>query len=144
MNQKSITSEPGYFATDLGTVIGPRGRTLKPRIKVHGYPFVKVHNKWRRLHILIAEAFHGPRPSNLETMHLNSNKLDSRPENLRYGTKSENARMAVAIGRKGQVMRDKSAEIETATGTYREIAKRLGVSKTTVVRVKNKSHWTSG
>ena len=42
------------------------------------------------VHQLVMLAFHGPPPPGMETMHLNGIPTDNRPENLRYGTHSEN------------------------------------------------------
>lgn len=43
------------------------------------------------VHRVVCEAFHGPCPQpDLEVRHLNGNKLDNRPLNLAWGTKSEN------------------------------------------------------
>ncbi len=42
------------------------------------------------VHQLVMLAFHGRPPAGMEAMHLNGNPRDNRPENLRYGTHSEN------------------------------------------------------
>ena len=42
------------------------------------------------VHQLVMLAFHGFPPPGLEAMHLNGNPKDNRPENLKYGTHSEN------------------------------------------------------
>ena len=42
------------------------------------------------VHQLVMLAFHGAPPPGMEAMHLNGNPKDNRPENLRYGTHSEN------------------------------------------------------
>jgi hypothetical protein len=51
-----------------------------------------------KVHRLVASAFIGPLPNGLETRHLNGNRLDNRPENLQYGTRSQNANDAVRHG----------------------------------------------
>jgi hypothetical protein len=53
----------------------------------------------RVAHILVCEAFHGPKPEpHHEVRHLNGNGQDNRPENLAWGTKSENRADAVRHG----------------------------------------------
>jgi hypothetical protein len=48
----------------------------------------KVH---QLVHQLVLEAFVGPRPDGMESLHGLGGKLDNRyPENLRWGTSSEN------------------------------------------------------
>ena len=42
------------------------------------------------VHQLVMLAFYGYPPPGMEAMHLNGNPRDNRPENLRYGTHSEN------------------------------------------------------
>lgn len=44
-----------------------------------------------RVHRLVLEAFVGPCPTEMEARHLNGDRMDNRLENLRWGTKSENA-----------------------------------------------------
>lgn len=42
------------------------------------------------LHLLVAEAFHGPRPDGMWACHNNSDPRDNRPENLRWDTPAAN------------------------------------------------------
>lgn len=78
-------------ASDLGEIrdlgaVHPR-KTRKPN---SGYLRVRVQGKTIKVHVLVAAAFHGPRPDGLETRHRNGDSLDNRPENLCYGTHAEN------------------------------------------------------
>lgn len=50
------------------------------------------------VHGLVAWAFCGPRPADLEVRHLDGNKLNNAPSNLAYGTRSENAQDAIRHG----------------------------------------------
>lgn len=49
-------------------------------------------------HVLVAAAFHGPRPDGFVTRHMNGNGADNRPENLAYGTGVDNAADALSHG----------------------------------------------
>lgn len=81
-------------------VYAGRGRTRRARGRVlslyYGdrYPKanLKVNGKQRNsyVHILVAAAFLGPCPEGMEVCHNNGDRLDNRPENLRYDTHSAN------------------------------------------------------
>jgi hypothetical protein len=51
-----------------------------------------------RIHVLVAESFHGPRPAGMEVRHLNGDGHDNRAENLAWGTRRQNAADTVAHG----------------------------------------------
>lgn len=76
---------------------GTRGGILKQAREggPHGRMYVNLCRdrkaKTYRVHRLVALAFHGPLPAGLETRHLDGDHLNNRADNLRYGTKSENA-----------------------------------------------------
>ena len=62
------------------------GRADAPKRKIHTW-----NRKTYRVHQLVCEAFHGPRPSPSHiVLHLNEEASDNRPENLRWGTRKEN------------------------------------------------------
>lgn len=95
-----------YEVSDQGRVRSlPRtttkGRVLKLRL-AEGYPAVSLSKeavvRTRKVHKLVIEAFIGPCPEGLEVRHLNGVSTDARLLNLRYGTRSENARDRVLHG----------------------------------------------
>lgn len=107
----SIPGYEGYFeASDLGRVrsidrvvtwkngrkMRYRGRMLEPEFSNSGYLYVRLHafgtTKGMFVHTLVLLAFVGPRPPGMECCHGPGGKLDNRPENLRWGTHSENNR----------------------------------------------------
>ena len=70
-----------------------RGRLLTPwkadyylKVSLSGGGKVTV----RRMHVLVMEAFAGPRPDGMDVLHGPGGKLDNRLENLSYGTRAEN------------------------------------------------------
>lgn len=73
-----------------------RGRVLTAYPDSHGYPSVKLSRdgaqRRRPVHVLVCEAWHGPRPDGMEARHLDDDKTNTAPENLRWGTRSENVR----------------------------------------------------
>lgn len=97
---RQVPSLPGYFAAADGTVWSMRSgamRCLAESLDHDGYPTVRVfvpgrrRPKRRKVPRIIAEAFHGPRPADLQIRHLDGDPENNRPTNLKYGTALENA-----------------------------------------------------
>lgn len=70
-----------------------KGKILKQHIRNQGGHLgcslgAKCHNIG--VHRVVALAFIGEAPEGMEVLHINGNPTDNRPENLRYGTQSEN------------------------------------------------------
>jgi HNH endonuclease len=100
MNKKEIPEFPGYQVDTDGNVWSAKQnkleeRRLKPGKSSNGYLIVrlakdlKYHTKL--IHILVCEAFRGPRPSlKHEVRHLDGNTDNVALTNLVWGTASEN------------------------------------------------------
>ena len=77
-----------------GSVQRRKGRLMRASINSKGYQHLSLHRNGgsttRNVHTLVAEAFIGPRPENLQVRHGQGGQLDNRPENLCYGTDVEN------------------------------------------------------
>lgn len=99
MRSVSIPSRPGYFATSLGGIVGPRGTLKKQTLCKDGYPRVTLYRNVRA-HVapLVCEAFNGSRPSGFLCRHLNGIKTDVLPSNLRWGTLAENCLDKIRLG----------------------------------------------
>ena len=111
---KPIPSEPGYEVSDLGrvrssdrvvdTVRGAwryRGKVLKPGRTKSGHLTVACgKGNSRSVHVLVLEAFVGPRPDGCECLHKDDVPDDNRLERLRWGTRSDNMREAWANGKR--------------------------------------------
>jgi len=83
--------EGAYKVSNFGRVRNSiRDRFRKPRIRSDGYVQVNLssHNRvvQRYVHHLVAAAFLGPRPVELEVCHNNGVRSDNRAINLRYDT----------------------------------------------------------
>lgn len=70
------------------------GTVLSQSLGVRGYPKVNLCNELgcvtRHVHVLIALAFHGPRPAGMDVCHNDGDKLNTKSSNLRYDTPSAN------------------------------------------------------
>lgn len=54
----------------------------------------KARQRPRKVHQLVCEAFHGPKPfPDAVVIHLDEDALNNRPENLKWGTQKENLNM---------------------------------------------------
>lgn len=96
---KRIKGFPGYSVSSDGEVkslLGKAPRILKPSVnKVTGYAHVNLRlNKkphTRLVHILVCEAFHGPKPTPThEVNHDDGVKRNNSESNLGWVTKGEN------------------------------------------------------
>lgn len=100
---RPIASHPNYYAASDGHIYSFNSSSSKKTgipIKMKGgkqkagYLFVALYKNdiatYCRIHVLICEAFHGPRPDGLIASHLDDNKINNVPENLKWETASEN------------------------------------------------------
>lgn len=88
---KAIPNIDGYFASSDGRIwSSKRNKFMKGRPDKKGYLRVHIGEKFYSVHRLIALAFI-PNPDNLETVdHVDEDKTNNRPENLRWMTRGEN------------------------------------------------------
>lgn len=159
--RRRIEGWPGYWVTNTGRVWSDKsGRWLKPHRNEKGYPVLQLYDRGRcrgtYVHQLVAAAFLGPKPVGMETRHLNGDKQDNRPENLRYGTPRENRRDAFEHGtavcpcvgaENPRAKLDEVAVTEirnryAAGGVLlRELGSEYGVSEATVCKIVNRQLW---
>lgn len=101
-----------YEVSNVGRVrsvprVDAAGRVRAPKIKAqtlsNGYPMVLLYKDRKqraaRVHVLVAEAFLGPRPPGLVVNHIDHDKTNNQTENLEYVTQLENIQAAVRAGR---------------------------------------------
>ena len=115
---RPVPGEPGVLASSWGRVLLPPSYRPMPkggfsliqpvprfgqesRAKkdaAHSYKIVMLRSEGgtsrqrpRKVHQLVCEAFHGPRPfDGAVVIHINEDAHDNRPENLKWGTQKEN------------------------------------------------------
>lgn len=166
MNRKPIPDFPGYEVTDDGEVFSLRrspntGKRpcvrLTPVRKENGYLVVSLkHPNGRivqqRLHRLVLLTFVGQCPDGMEGRHLNGDKTDNRLMNLAWGTPKENGidRIRHGTTAKGEhhgMAKLTRAEVEEIRSigskeSSRELGRRFGVSKTSILLVRKRKVWT--
>jgi hypothetical protein len=104
---RPIAEFPGYEASSLGQVrscdriiVDKNGLKKRLRSKIlrpvasgpqRSYLSVPLgRTAHRNIHVLICEAFHGPRPPGHEVAHNDGNSFNNTADNLRWATKQEN------------------------------------------------------
>lgn len=100
MHQHPSTGRPAITCPEVtcypdGTLVGTRGHVLRT-LPWDGYLTVtrRIAGRPRPIgvHILVCEAFHGPKPSPLhQVRHLNGDPTDCSAGNLAWGTAVQNA-----------------------------------------------------
>ena len=108
---KPVPSLPGIMASSEGRYLLPPRHTAMPHGGVrlhlpkptlgskrkacatakHAYRGFYHAGRNFKVHQLVCEAFHGPKPfARAVVIHLDENALNNRPENLKWGTQKEN------------------------------------------------------
>jgi hypothetical protein len=118
---KPVEGLPGYRIGDDGSVwsrwtmtggngpqrtmhvLGSRWTLLKGGKDKDGYRKVILcdgtgHRRYARVHILVLEAFAGPRPPGLLSAHRNGVRDDNRLDNLRWTTQADNCADKITCG----------------------------------------------
>lgn len=84
--------EQDYAVSSLGRVWSNlKGRLLNPCVGTGGYLVVGILRKTRAVHILVCEAFHGPRPPGNHACHIDGDPQNAAASNIRWATPVENA-----------------------------------------------------
>lgn len=148
---REVPGRPDFWASNLGRVKklvrdgGGRRyvKVLGSRLNKAGYPCV-LERKYK-VAIFVLLAFRGLRPEGAVARHLNDDKLDSRIENLVWGTQSENITDCYVNGhRKTRFTADDVREMRRlcAEGvSYREIAERFDSERTVVWGICKRRTW---
>lgn len=97
-----------YVVSESGEVVSLRnqrgtGHQMTQTPDVKGYPRVGLtdatgNQKGKRVHLLVAAAFIGPKPEGLQVNHKDGVKTNNHYSNLEYVTASENSRHADRTG----------------------------------------------
>lgn len=120
-----------YEASTLGRIRNLKtGKIQMPQTGVDGYLFVGIRllddRRPVKVHKLVALAFHGVKPVGAECVrHLDGDRLNNNPANLRWGTFKENSADTILHGRQVSGfdhpnMKIKPDEARSIRAAYRE------------------------
>jgi hypothetical protein len=145
--------DPRYLVGEDGSIIGPSGKMLSAtRRKTGGYVSINhaMHGR-QRVHVIVCETFHGPRPSGMQAAHTNDDPDDNRAANLGWkspmdniGDRELNGRTARGDrwGRKLDADTVRAVRAAAATGEPRVVtADRFGIAWQTVSRIVTRKTW---
>lgn len=148
-NKGRVRSLPRDKRNGVGTSYRIKGRILKPSPCIRGgYPCVNLcmlgTKRFTPIHQLVAEAFLGPRPPEMDVAHFDGDHCNNCDDNLRYATRAENCADRIRHGRAGRKLSNEQViEIRRrrATETGRSLAMEFGVSETHISAIKNRNSW---
>lgn len=162
---RKILNFPGYYITKNGKIwsepkkgVHKRGMFLKPQILNHGQVFVDLYKNNLRYHRsisrLVLETFIGLCPKGMECCHYNDIPNDNRLENLRWDTRSENAKDSFKNGKQDNKGENHSQAklnnlqvriirrlLEFGTLKQKEISQFFNVLPSTISRIKHRVRW---
>jgi hypothetical protein len=78
-----------YLVSSWGRIKGPR-KTTYGSVGSRGYMQICISRSTLNIHVLVAEAFLGPRPRGYHICHKDGDKTNNKIENLRYDTPKGN------------------------------------------------------
>lgn len=165
-----VANSPGYEVSSLGRVrsldreiVDRRGRVkrlkgkvLSPGFHDFGYPFVMLgKQRGEKVHVLVAEAFIGPRPPGMQVCHDDGVETNNVPGNLYYGTPKQNQadRRRHGTDNAGErhplakVTQEQIEEIRrrVANGEIqRVVGQDFGLTQPAVSLIVNKKRWNNG
>lgn len=117
-----------------------------------GYHTIKIGSGTIRRHTLVCETYNGLRPDGQEVRHLNGDPGDDRPENLAWGTRTENLADMINHGRSTRGA--KNTQVVLTEAQVQEIRRRrragergvdladeFGVHEATICDIHKGRHW---
>ena len=138
----------------LKTYRTTKGRLRHQQLDFAGYPRVFLmavgrKGKLRPVHQLVVEAFVGPRPEGFEVLHVDGVRTNNIADNLRWGTKAENAADRERHGRgyrgngagRAKLTEEQVLEIRRSKGKIQELALRYAVTSQCIRHVIKRKTW---
>ena len=146
-----------YEVSDLGRVrrttsrtSGKAGKIRRPGKLTHGYEGYVLCSPRKSVqgHVLVLEAFVGPRPPGADACHNDGNRSNNRLTNLRWDTKSANARdkfrhdIASGEMRFTAMTPERVRYIRDSKEPTRKLAEELGINRCVVNDIRAERAWS--
>lgn len=149
---------PRYLVGEDGSIVGPSGKTLSPAYDLKGYPQIGVvigtrQTRTVRVHVIVCETWHGPRPAGHEVAHGDGDRRNCSASNLRWATPQDNhadKRIHGTLVHGVQVAISKLTEADVreirsayASGrvSQRALGERYGVTQRVIGRIVRGTAW---
>jgi hypothetical protein len=146
-NTGKVRSVDRIITDSLGRTRKMKGKELTPSFDSNGYFMISLSrgcSKSRLVHQLVCESFLGSRPEGKEVLHGPAGCRDNTISNLRYGSKSQNAKDRVRDGTQHlnirKVIRDDGVIFPSATSA----AKDCGATVSNLISVCRKKRRAAG
>lgn len=168
---RPIVGYEGYYeVSDDGQVrslwkrVGPSAHLTKQPVRVlnpglsAGYVTVSLHRDGKRatkrIHVLVLEAFRGPRPDGFDASHLNGDRSDNRIENLIWESRRANLQRQRGHGTAPIGAQAPTAKLDEPAvqqirrrllrgESHSSVAKRFGVSRPHISGIASNRYWKS-
>ena len=135
-----------------------RGRVLKLKLNVHGYPLAPLCRgevkRWALVHRLVLTAFVGPCPAEQEGCHNDGDPTNAKLRNLRWDTRKANhadkrkhGTMLCGATHPSAIYDDRLVKRVIAakgTATIDQLAARFGLSRTHIWNIQNGKRRANG
>lgn len=155
---REVAGCPGYWVSSDGRVRGRAGRLMKATPNEDGYPRVTMclpggGKRSRAVHVLVCEAFHGPRPLGHHAAHRDGTRTNSRADNLRWATPVENARDRFIHGTQPRGEQNHSSKLTadqvremrvhfSMGARICDLSRRYGLPTSTICTIVYRKKWT--
>lgn len=148
---RPIPGHPGYEASTRGRVrkgsyvLCRHDSGQDPAQDGSRYQRVRVGGRKVYVHLLVASAFLGPIPPGHTVDHIDRNRANNRPKNLRFATRAAQAKNRAKTTGGSKLSHEKALEIHELVSsgvTVTEIAARFGITRRSATRVCNGKSYT--
>lgn len=151
---KPVVGFPNYMVSNLGRIEGPRGLLKQQRLDYWRVKLSSPNGIFNKMvHVLVCEAFHGPKPfEDAQALHRDDDEDNNREDNLYWGTHQQNMQDRAKNGKAARGERQGASkltegqivevfELRKGGMSQPKIANRFGVSQTCIFNILKRNNW---